>query len=58
MSPYSSPIILVMKKDHTWIKCVDFIKLNEQTIKNKYPIPIIDDPLDELNGATVFTIMI
>jgi hypothetical protein len=44
-----------MKKYHTWRKRVDFIKLNEQTIKNKYPIPIIDDLLDELNGAAVFT---
>ena len=40
-SPYSSPAIVVKKKDHTWRKCTDYRKLNLQTVKNKYPIPII-----------------
>lgn len=54
-SPYAAPALLVKKKDGTWRLCTDFRKLNDQTTKNKFPIPIIEDLLDELHGASFFT---
>ena len=53
--PCGSPIVLVPKKDGTWRMCVDFKTLNKITVKNHYPLPRIDDLLDQLKDAKYFT---
>ena len=54
-SPWGSPVIFVDKRDGTTRLCVDYRKLNDVTIKNKYPLPKIEDLFDQLSGAHVFS---
>jgi hypothetical protein len=54
-SPWGAPMIFVEKKDSTQRMCVDYRALNEVTIKNKYPLPRIEDLFDQLKGARVFS---
>jgi hypothetical protein len=54
-SPWGAPVIFVPKKDGTQRMCVDYRSLNEVTIKNKYPLPRIDDLFDQLKGACTFS---
>ncbi|XP_010239158.1 uncharacterized protein LOC100830759 [Brachypodium distachyon] len=54
-SPWGAPVLFVQKKDKSMRMCVDYHSLNEVTIKNKYPLPMINDLFDQLEGASVFS---
>ena len=54
-SPWGAPVLFVKKKDGSMRMCIDYRELNKVTIKNKYPLPRIDDLFDQLKGATVFS---
>jgi len=55
ISPWGASVLLVKKKDGSSHLCVDYRQLNKMTIKNKYPLPRIDDLMDQLHGSSVFS---
>ncbi|KAL0536708.1 hypothetical protein IC582_025668 [Cucumis melo] len=55
VSPWGAPVLFVKKKDGSMRLCIDYRELNKVTVKNRYPLPRIDDLLDQLQGATVFS---
>ena len=54
-SPWGAPILFAKKKDKTIRLCIDYRQLNRVTIKNRYPLPRIDDLFDQLKGARVYS---
>ena len=53
--PWGTPVLFVKKKDSTLRLCIDYKKLNKVTIKNKYPLPRINELFDKLKGETMFS---
>ena len=54
-SPWGAPVLFVRKKDGSLRMCIDYRQLNKVTIKNRYPLPRIDDLFDQLQGAKCFS---
>ncbi|KAL0554620.1 hypothetical protein IC582_008546 [Cucumis melo] len=55
VSPWGAPVLFVKKKDGSMRLCIDYRELNKVIVKNRYPLPRIDDLFDQLQGATVFS---
>ncbi|GLT29333.1 hypothetical protein SLA2020_042070 [Shorea laevis] len=55
VSPWGAPVLFVKKKDGSMRLCIDYRELNKVTVKNRYPLPRIDDLFDQLKGAQVFS---
>nr|GFA50098.1 putative reverse transcriptase domain-containing protein [Tanacetum cinerariifolium] len=54
-SPWGAPVLFVKKKDRSFHMCIDYRKLNKLTVKNRYPLPKIDDLFDQLQGSSVYS---
>ena len=55
VSPWGASILVVNKNDGTLRLCIDYIQLNKMAIKNRYPLPRIDNLFDQFRGATIFS---
>nr|GEV25314.1 putative reverse transcriptase domain-containing protein [Tanacetum cinerariifolium] len=54
-SPWGAPVLFVKKKDRSFRMCIDYRELNKLTVKNRYPLPKIDDLFDQLQGSSVYS---
>ena len=54
-SPWGAPVLFIKKKDRSFRMCINYRELNKLTIKNRYPLPRIDDLFDQLQGANYFS---
>nr|GFB81218.1 reverse transcriptase domain-containing protein [Tanacetum cinerariifolium] len=54
-SPWGAPVLFVKKKDGSFRMCIDYRELNTLTVKNRYPLPRIDDLFDQLQGSSVYS---
>ncbi|GJY25866.1 putative reverse transcriptase domain-containing protein [Tanacetum coccineum] len=54
-SPWGAPVLFVKKKDGSFRMCIDYCELNKLTVKNRYPLPRIDDLFDQLQGSSVYS---
>ncbi|GJW04450.1 putative reverse transcriptase domain-containing protein [Tanacetum coccineum] len=54
-SPWGAPILFVKKKDGSFRMCIDYRELNKLTVKNRYPLPRIDDLFDQLQGSSIYS---
>ena len=55
VSPWGAPVLFVKKKDGTLWLCIDYRQLNKLTVKNKYPLPMIDDLFNQPKGESIFS---